>query len=57
MFEMLVFLILNNEINVKNFTVDVCPLLSEVESLKVKYKVSGEVYVSCDHKYKISYSL
>ena len=47
MFEMLVFLILNNPFLLKTV----------LFFLKVKYKVSGEVYVSCDHKYKISYSL
>jgi len=52
MFELIIIVILNKNIQVASFEVEACPLVSEIESLKEEFKVNEIVYVSCDYKNK-----
>jgi|TARA_R110000803_G_scaffold48570_2_gene100983 hypothetical protein len=52
MFELIIIVMLQGNVQVASFKVEACPLVSEIESLKEEFKVNEIVYVSCNYKNK-----
>ena len=52
MFELIIIVMLQGNVQVASFKVEACPLVSEIEGLKEEFKINEIVYVSCNYQNK-----
>jgi peroxiredoxin family protein len=52
MFELVIIVMLQGDVQVASFKLEACPLVSEIEGLKEEFKINEIVYVSCNYQNK-----